>query len=192
MIAKRKNRTNFFTATPKQQYYLKQKIEKAFFNIGDDVLKLFNLRISKVFLTEIRIDQNDETPDRELFIFKDGRFSSHNMIKKFLYFKDRYFISDSVYRQLKKIIEINIPQLSLVVKLRKNLNQLIEKKIHENGVFVNVSQKISNMIIRFLSNQKEPTSFRSIKVKLSSDATNIGRFTKIIRNFLLPNKRRVI
>jgi len=59
------------------------------------------------------------------------------------------------------------------------LNERIETKIHESGVFINIQEKISNAIKHYLSSQERLDS-NPIRVKLSADATRIGRFIKII------------
>jgi hypothetical protein len=180
-IGYRIRKAHFFSSSKDRQYRWKNKIECALFTVGNNALKDFNLKLSKVIINEIKDNDFDmDYEDQELCIFKNSEQPNEKLVQKLLYFKDKHFISDAVYRELKVNVKLSIPSLSQIVKYRNFLNNTIKTIVIDDGIFVDIPAKISKILRHFISTEQRPLSFEYLKVKLSADATQIGRFVKII------------
>ena len=98
--------------------------------------------------------------------------------KQYLYFKDSYCISDRSYRALTQINH-EIPTIIEIIKYRNTINDLFTIKALDNGVFLNIKDAIQFKLLKYLD-RNETCNEEILKIKLSADATNIGRFNKII------------
>jgi hypothetical protein len=182
LIEKRIKKTSYFMVSDDLQNRWKRKIKKAFFDLGDDALQLYNLRISKIVLHEKSHATQNQINDQKLEIIKFEKQDTKNIVQKCLFFKDKYLVSDFVYRALQTNISSDLPPLNSIIRYRNYLNNLFEFKYFENGIFVNIQDKIKTVVKSFILKNLnfEEVDLSAIKIKLSADGTQIGRFIKII------------
>jgi hypothetical protein len=114
----------------------------------------------------------------DLKIANESRQDQLSNIKKYLYFKDRYCISDRSYTALTQLNH-DIPTIIEIIKYRNSLNSLFSVKAIDNGVFLDIKDAIQFKLLKYLDSV-DTVNDEILKIKLSADATNIGRFNKII------------
>jgi hypothetical protein len=97
-----------------------------------------------------------------------------------LYTKDFLRISDHGFSFLKKQLDISIPSIHVIKKMRGIINKNFDIQKLGDGCIVDPKRVIIDKIIKL--HEKSPSIFENerIKVKLSADGTNISKNIKIL------------
>ena len=165
---------NFFKLQTRQRFRYEKKI-KLFFNSVADTLKRANLMITKITINRYDTKIND-------FSISIKQDSTSNDIYKHLYYKDKFYVSDETYRQLRNTLELDcVFQSHQIVIYRQNVNLLFEMMIvdlENKCLMFNFKIIMQIRITRYLqsiTDKPDKMETNKIKIKISSDGTQVGR-----------------
>ncbi len=116
-----------------------------------------------------------------------------------LFIKDKLFISDEKYKEIRLHFNQKLPSLKKIKALRSQLNQGFELTTinSENIKFVDINAQIKRRFYEHLS-QLNPNELREIddlRIKFTADGTNVGKNLSLVNfcfTFLNNNKHKSV
>ena len=165
-------------------YFKLQKIQrnayvkkiKLFFNSIASTLQGANLLISKVIICK-----HDNTTSN--FAISIKKNTPSNEIHKHLYYKDRFYVSDEAYSQLRRTLEMDdIFPCHQIIAYRHKINLLFKMMIVEldnNCLMLNFKIIMQIRLTKHLQLMKEANkgynqTKKTIRIKIASDGTPVG------------------
>lgn len=166
---KRKNKVNIKAHLEQFNVYLKSM------GLELDVIKIKPTENGYIrrFLLSI---ERDQLPD-EFLLYKS------------LKWKDSFNISDVVYHNLVKTLNLHLPKIDSIRSLRKRLDTMHPTFENFYGYYIKVEAKLKSIIENMIKTKIIEESNQVIKIKLCGDGTNCGKFKKILNfNFSVLNE----
>lgn len=167
----------YFDSSIKSKYTIRRNLLEIFNDLNLNLTKL-NLQL----VGTLNICERNLTENFNMCI--QQQFLESNDIKKFLYYKDRYDLSDKITQALRNKFNLEVPSLYSIKDFRNKLNNSLKDRIDEFedgvGYFINPEQKI-NMLLKFIIN-KDASKFqnKNIIIKFSGDGTILSRGVKLM------------
>jgi hypothetical protein len=137
-------------------------------------LSKFSVQFSVVKITDLKKDEMNN-PDFEFEIETDLKSEKKLSVSKALELKDTIGLSDENYFKMRKQddLKLFLPSGYSVKKYRAELRKMVKKFEVGNGEFYDIETVIASKLFEFLNGNN---SFdNEIIIKLSADATNVGR-----------------
>jgi hypothetical protein len=99
-------------------------------------------------------------------------------IEKYLYWKDKSFVSDKSFDLWSKIVDNKGPRIHSVRNYRSDINKKCEViQVDPNSFFYDVRKIMLMNLYSYIERVEGPVG--KIKIKIGADSTNIGRVTKL-------------
>ena len=167
----------YFSKTKRAQYADKQRILKLL-SQAQTYLGSIGLQISKINIVKMEINPILRKKI-QLDIFENNEETDNVSVLNALKIKDQYYISDKAYQALKNL-GLKLPSLHQIKKLRKRLNTVFDITTIPNGAYVNIDNKIREIIPFLIRNYPNQFENGEIIIKFSGDGTNICRNIKML------------
>ena len=178
---------SFQTLDQFKKFYFDYSI-KSKYTIRRNLLEIFNnlnLKLNKLNLQLVgNLNICEKNPTEVFYMCIKKNFIESNDIKKFLYYKDKYALSDNITQALRNEFNLNVPSLYSIKEFRNKLNNDLKERIAEFddgiGFFINPEQKLK-MVLKYTIN-KDSSKFQNkkIMIKFSGDGTVLCRGVKLM------------
>ncbi len=94
-----------------------------------------------------------------------------------VFFKDHFRISDKAYTAIRLYFAKNLPPLSYIIIRRNYFNSFFTLTVNNFGIYVDVNEKLDYILSAIYD---QIPNIESFKIKVSADATLIGRSLKLL------------
>jgi hypothetical protein len=161
------------------------------FNENNEYLRKYLLKISKIefvnteLFTQLQYEIKTDDQGDDLFTEKQ--------IEDYVYFKDRFNISDSIWEILRNNFDIKFPSLYKINKKKRELEAgftIVE--IADKGFYIEPSEWIKFHIDKLF--EKDSTKFlnKNISIKIELDGFNIARQSNVLNfSFAILNEGKI-
>ena len=127
--------------------------------------------VNKVTGERLRVDSNGKSKE-----CKDKQQTDSETIKKTLYVKDRYKISNKAYHEL-SMVNPDLPRSGTLIKNAKNLdkkNCIFPTPGKATGVQQRILERLQKAVEWLVTADSSVSEHKIIKVKITGDGTNIS------------------
>ena len=180
-------RVQFYDAASSTQRYKKKIIKQQFKKLQSEVLIPNGLEIRKLEIGKLQFENVDDF-NFEIMYVDDQVLDKNDWLKKVIFIKDKNNISDRTYKSLQSELNLKLPTLHKIRNKIKSFDNKFEIMENSRGVYVDIQNKLKQLIPRIKTNFRN--SEKILHIKLSADGAQIIRHKSILNfTFTILNEK---
>ena len=170
-------RVQFYDAASSTQRYKKKIIKQQFKKLQSEVLIPNGLEIRKLEIGKLQFENVDDFNFQIMYV-DDQVLDKNDWLKKVIFIKDKNNISDRTYKSLQSELNLKLPTLHKKRNKIKSFDNKFEIMENSRGVYVDIQNKLKQLIPRIKTNFRN--SEKILHIKLNADGAQIIRHKSIL------------